>query len=574
MGIILRSCAWSFGLCLAVRLLASLRKWWTRRLYGISREATVVAFFHPYCNAGGGGERVLWRAVHALGRLSKDRGGRSIHVIIYTGDVEVSPEDIIAKVRRQFHIPIRDTVAFPISFVYLRGRWLLDPAKYPVLTLIGQSVGSFILALEALVRATPDIFMDTTGCAFSFPAAWAFGCRVGAYVHYPTISTDMLSRVRDRRPAYNNRGWISSRLAVSNVKLAYYHAFAFLYGLTGSFADVVMVNSNWTRRHIEMMWCWRWGWSCSALAVVFPPCDTSELESLPLNNMGRQRCIVSVGQFRPEKDQALQVQALSALLSFGRDAEGAGGKGHGDGERTAREFRDVRLVLVGSCRGPTDWEVVNGVKALAEELGVSGNVEVVVNCSFEELKEWLGRASVGIHTMWNEHFGIGVVEMMASGLVTIAHRSGGPQTDIVIPLPDGEVTGFLADTPNEYASIMAAVLRNSSPPELSPSKNTEEDGLGCVGGGGRHAVEDVASAAAGTGRVKFTGQEREINGGVCPDSIDLPVGSGCPGGCVDVLAVRRAGRESARRFSNTAFDIGFSESFSRLLQQHQKGHYG
>lgn len=25
-----------------------------------------VAFFHPYCNAGGGGERVLWCAIRAL----------------------------------------------------------------------------------------------------------------------------------------------------------------------------------------------------------------------------------------------------------------------------------------------------------------------------------------------------------------------------------------------------------------------------------------------------------------------------------------------------------------------------
>jgi hypothetical protein len=30
---------------------------------------------------------------------------------------------------------------------------------------------------------------------------------------------------------------------------------------------------------------------------------------------------------------------------------------------------------------------------------------------------------LGIHTMWNEHFGIGIVEMMAAGLLTIAHRS-------------------------------------------------------------------------------------------------------------------------------------------------------
>ena len=33
--------------------------------------------------------------------------------------------------------------------------------------------------------------------------------------------------------------------------------------------------------------------------------------------------------------------------------------------------------------------------------------------------------------MWNEHFGIGVVEMMAAGMVTVAHDSGGPKADII-----------------------------------------------------------------------------------------------------------------------------------------------
>lgn len=43
----------------------------------------------------------------------------------------------------------------------------------------------------------------------------------------------------------------------------------------------------------------------------------------------------------------------------------------------------------------------------------------------------MGRAKVGLHTMWNEHFGIGVVEYMAAGLIPVAHKSGGPLMDIV-----------------------------------------------------------------------------------------------------------------------------------------------
>jgi hypothetical protein len=42
--------------------------------------------------------------------------------------------------------------------------------------------------------------------------------------------------------------------------------------------------------------------------------------------------------------------------------------------------------------------------------------------------------------MWNEHFGIGVVEYMAAGLVPVAHNSAGPKLDIVTEY-DGKPTG-------------------------------------------------------------------------------------------------------------------------------------
>lgn len=61
-------------------------------------------------------------------------------------------------------------------------------------------------------------------------------------------------------------------MGVSRAKLLYYHAFAFLYGMVGGFASNVMVNSSWTKGHIAALW------KRSSPAVVFPPCDTSELE--------------------------------------------------------------------------------------------------------------------------------------------------------------------------------------------------------------------------------------------------------------------------------------------------------
>ncbi len=52
------------------------------------------------------------------------------------------------------------------------------------------------------------------------------------------------------------------------------------------------------------------------------------------------------------------------------------------------------------------------------------DVEFRLNIPLSELHGVLTRAAAGLHTMRDEHFGIGVVELMAAGLV-IKTRGGG-----------------------------------------------------------------------------------------------------------------------------------------------------
>eukprot|EP00955_Chlamydomonas_euryale_P009812 105295-Chlamydomonas_euryale.AAC.1 len=59
----------------------------------------------------------------------------------------------------------------------------------------------------------------------------AAGCRVGCYVHYPTISSDMIARVASGAAGYNNSAAIAGSSLRSFAKLAYYQAFAAVYGL-------------------------------------------------------------------------------------------------------------------------------------------------------------------------------------------------------------------------------------------------------------------------------------------------------------------------------------------------------
>ena len=63
-------------------------------------------------------------------------------------------------------------------------------------------------------------FLDTMGYAFTFHVVILLGrIPVGAYVHYPTISTDMLARVKSRTKWHTNTDEISSSSTLSHAKL-------------------------------------------------------------------------------------------------------------------------------------------------------------------------------------------------------------------------------------------------------------------------------------------------------------------------------------------------------------------
>ena len=182
---------------------------------------------------------------------------------------------------------------------------------------------------EALTMFCPDVYIDTMGYAFTLPLFKVFGkCRTACYVHYPTISTDMLDRVRTRTAAYNNKSFVSNSKVLSYLKLMYYKCFACLYGAAGGrFSDLTMVNSSWTEGHINQLWAGvdtdKKDKEPSAAPItvhkVYPPCDTSEFAKIPrqseklIKNEGGLVKVVSVGQFRPEKDHALQIRAMFEL---------------------------------------------------------------------------------------------------------------------------------------------------------------------------------------------------------------------------------------------------------------------
>ncbi|KAL6123546.1 hypothetical protein ACLB2K_076067 [Fragaria x ananassa] len=169
---------------------------------------------------------------------------------------------------------------------------------------------------------------------------------------------------------------------------------------------------------------------------------TLKLEKvLPLERPADPAKIISVAQFRPEKAHGLQLEAFAVAV----------------GKLDAHLPRP-KLQFVGSCRNKSDEERLEHLKNKAIELKVDGDVEFHKNVMYRDLVQLLGGAVAGIHSMTDEHFGISVVEYMAAGAIPIAHNSAGPQMDIVLA-EDGEQTGFLARTVDEYADAILSVIK-------------------------------------------------------------------------------------------------------------------
>lgn len=423
-----------------------------------ARGTTRLAFFHPFAECGGGGERVLWAAVDALARdqvpgaredvkaerlkgglregHNKD-AGKKTDVFIYCQDVstqEKTSEEVLAEhANSRFNLAVS-----PASFrvVPISHRNMLVPGNYPRLTMIFQALAAVAVTIECLVRGgfLPDIWVDTTGWAFGYPLLKLLKPRmkVVAYVHYPTVSSDMLIRVRNGERSYNNRGVVSRSRLLSLAKAVYYQIFSLWYGFCGGCADVCMVNSSWTKGHVDEIFWWR---RKRASTLVYPPCDFTALSSVSLGPRDSDvKQIISLAQFRPEKNHEMQLDAVARVR-----------------RQTSRKFR---VLFVGGCRDAGDYERVERLRRMAADLGLDhGTVEFVVNAPFSDLRRALAASIAGLHSMKDEHFGISVVEYMAAGVVPIAHNSAGPRMDIVTA-----DTGFLCETAEEYSDAMETLL--------------------------------------------------------------------------------------------------------------------
>lgn len=352
-----------------------------RKIYGI---------LHPYCNSGGGGEKVLWELVNVI--LRKD--SKNI-VTIYHGE-SATPKEILENVERLFHLKLN---ANRIVFIYLSRRWLIDPKTWPVLTLVGQLFGSVVLAVQLITQLPPDIWVDTVGLPFAYPLiGMSLKIPILTYTHFPVIQSDMLRKLNLKSP-------------YGLVKYAYWFSLLVLYRITGKFVSLALVNSTWTFNHMSNIWRLEEG----RMIKCYPICSPDSLLQMSESTSKRDHTIVSLSQFRDEKRQDLIIKEFAKYLS------------------KTKSSKPYNLKFIGSTRSENDLLKVESLKKLVQDLDIEDRVEFVINCDYKDLLNYLVNSEVGINAMWNEHFGIVVVEYMAAGLIPLVHASAGPLMDIVVP---------------------------------------------------------------------------------------------------------------------------------------------
>ena len=182
--------------------------------------------------------------------------------------------------------------------------------------------------------------------------------------------------------------------------------------------SLLLTNSSFSRDVIRR-------YIRSDALVVYPPVEVDDYLKVS-KNLDREDAVISISRFSPEKNLH--------LIPF-----------------IAKQLPDISFYVIGSVRGSRSVEYYNRVLTLIKSMSLK-NVKLYPNASYEKKLEILSRCKVFLHLMPYEHFGIAVVEGMASGCIPVVHKSGGQWLDIVREGRYGE--GFNSLEPDEIAQTI------------------------------------------------------------------------------------------------------------------------
>jgi glycosyltransferase involved in cell wall biosynthesis len=209
---------------------------------------------------------------------------------------------------------------------------------------------------------------------------------------------------------------------------------------TMSYADVLVVNSNFTKSQVQRVFA---SLADHEVRVLYPALDMEKFAQPVFDDKTPMGPIVSLNRFERKKNIKLVLRAYAMLLQ--------------------RTKKAPPLVIAGGydVRNVENVEYLQELKGLASELDISSSVRFRPSISDEERATLMQAALCIVYTPHLEHFGIVPLEAMYAGRPVIAVNSGGPMETII-----HEKTGFLCDgTPSTFCDALLSLVKNY--PELS-----------------------------------------------------------------------------------------------------------
>lgn len=178
--------------------------------------------------------------------------------------------------------------------------------------------------------------------------------------------------------------------------------------------DSFFAVSDYTREFVKRVWQ-------RESTTLYPPCPTELYKS---TGKDREDLVITTGRIVPEKRMHLF-------------------------EDVARQLPGIRFLIIGSVTNVGDPYYRSLVEKKPENLSI-------LLSPLRKVREIVAKAKAYVHCAEGEHFGITIVEAMASGCVPVVHDSGGPR-EIVTP----EV-GYVWRDPNEAAHQISTIVKDDA----------------------------------------------------------------------------------------------------------------